>query len=212
MALARTLVVKPRVLLLDEPLSALDRQLRDDMRTEIRALVKEVGITTILVTHDQDEALAMADRVAVMRDGRLEQWGTPEALYSAPANCFVAGFLGRINELGATSLDDSGEGFAVDFAGGSRARLPCPDSPPREGVALRVLARVEATGFVPAGEGMFDATVAMRQFMGAHVELLLHTDAQEPLRVELRGDAPVPAPGSRCGVRLSGPGIFVYPA
>ena len=96
-ALARTLVVKPSVLLLDEPLSALDRQLRDAMRTELRALLKGINITTVIVTHDQDEALTLADRVAVMRKGRIEQIGTPAEIYNNPATRFVASFIGQTN-------------------------------------------------------------------------------------------------------------------
>ncbi|MBI1774564.1 MAG: ABC transporter ATP-binding protein [Proteobacteria bacterium] len=98
-ALARTLVVQPAVLLLDEPLSALDRQLRDAMRTELRTLLKQVGITTIIVTHDQEEALTLADRVAVMRDGKIEQIGVPREVYHHPANRFVASFIGHTNYI-----------------------------------------------------------------------------------------------------------------
>jgi ABC-type Fe3+/spermidine/putrescine transport system ATPase subunit len=97
--LARALVVEPSVLLLDEPLSNLDAKLREAMRSEIRALVRRLGVTTVLVTHDQDEALAMADRVAVMRDGRVEQYGTPDEVYGSPSNRFVADFVGRANLL-----------------------------------------------------------------------------------------------------------------
>jgi putative spermidine/putrescine transport system ATP-binding protein/spermidine/putrescine transport system ATP-binding protein len=96
-ALARTLVVEPSVLLLDEPLSALDRQLRDAMRAELRSLLKAVNITTVIVTHDQDEALTLADRVAVMRKGRIEQIGAPAEIYGKPATRFVASFIGQTN-------------------------------------------------------------------------------------------------------------------
>ncbi|GAA1645958.1 ABC transporter ATP-binding protein [Georgenia ruanii] len=98
-ALARALVTRPRVLLLDEPLSALDAQVRVQLREEIRRLQTELGITTLFVTHDQEEALAVADRVAVMRAGVVEQVGTPEELYSTPATAFVAGFVGLSNRL-----------------------------------------------------------------------------------------------------------------
>ncbi|HEV8176097.1 MAG TPA: ABC transporter ATP-binding protein, partial [Gemmatimonadales bacterium] len=94
-ALARALAPEPRVLLLDEPLSNLDPSLRERTRREIRELIRRVGITTVLVTHEQDEAFDLGDRVAVLRGGRLEQVGTPEDLYAAPANEFVAGFVGR---------------------------------------------------------------------------------------------------------------------
>src|SRR5262249_47956312 len=98
-ALARTLVVRPSVLLLDEPLSALDRQLRDEMRHELRRLLTAVNITALIVTHDQDEALALADRIVVMRAGRVEQIGSPREVYRKPRTRFVAGFVGESNFL-----------------------------------------------------------------------------------------------------------------
>ena len=109
-ALARALVVEPAVLLLDEPLSALDAKVRTTLREEIRRLQQDVGITTLFVTHDQDEALAISDRVGVMSHGRLEQLGTPREVYSNPASAFVARFVGQINELAGTS---NGNGIAV---------------------------------------------------------------------------------------------------
>jgi iron(III) transport system ATP-binding protein len=105
-ALARALAPNPRLLLLDEPLSALDAQVRASLRSEIRALQKRLGIVTIMVTHDQEEALSMADRVVLMHDGRIEQAGTPDELYRQPRTRFVAGFVGRMNMLPATVLAD----------------------------------------------------------------------------------------------------------
>ena len=98
-ALARALVNRPRVLLLDEPLGALDRQLRQEMQVELKAIQAAVGITFVVVTHDQEEALTMSDRIAVLRDGRIEQVGAPAAVYERPANPFVAGFVGTSNVL-----------------------------------------------------------------------------------------------------------------
>ncbi|HEY4726278.1 MAG TPA: ABC transporter ATP-binding protein [Actinomycetota bacterium] len=98
-ALARALVNRPRVLLLDEPLGALDRQLRQEMQVELKAIQAEVGITFVVVTHDQEEALTMSDRIAVLRDGRIEQVGAPAEVYERPANPFVAGFVGTSNVL-----------------------------------------------------------------------------------------------------------------
>ena len=98
-ALARALVTRPRVLLLDEPLSALDAKVRVQLRDEIRRIQTELGITTVFVTHDQEEALAVADRVAVMKDGRIEQIGTPEELYATPSSPFVADFVGLSNRV-----------------------------------------------------------------------------------------------------------------
>jgi iron(III) transport system ATP-binding protein len=105
-ALARALAPNPRLLLLDEPLSALDAQVRASLRSEIRSLQKRLGIVTIMVTHDQEEALSMADRVVLMHNGRIEQAGTPDELYRQPRTRFVAGFVGRMNMLPATVLAD----------------------------------------------------------------------------------------------------------
>ena len=98
-ALARTLAVSPKVLLLDEPFGALDKNLRLDMQIEVKRLQRELGITTIMVTHDQEEALSMADRIAVMQSGRVEQFGTPDDIYDRPQTAFVAGFVGTSNML-----------------------------------------------------------------------------------------------------------------
>jgi putative spermidine/putrescine transport system ATP-binding protein len=138
-ALARTLVVQPAVLLLDEPLSALDRQLRDVMRTELRGLLKQVGITTVIVTHDQQEALTLADRVAVMREGEIEQIGAPRDIYHRPANRFVASFIGQTNYLSGRVLTTVGGLMTVSIGGTTvktqgAGRLPVGD---RVDVAIR---------------------------------------------------------------------------
>jgi len=113
-ALARALVKRPRVLLLDEPLSALDKKLREEMQLELKRLQAEVGITFLVVTHDQEEALVMADRVAVLRDGKLAQVGTPNELYEHPANRFVAGFIGQMNFLDGEAVEG---GVQINGAG-----------------------------------------------------------------------------------------------
>jgi ABC-type Fe3+/spermidine/putrescine transport system ATPase subunit len=112
-ALARALAPEPRVLLLDEPLSNLDPSLRERTRREIRELIRRVGITTVLVTHEQDEAFDLGDRVAVLRAGRLEQVGTPEELYASPANEFVAEFVGRSSSIGVVVLGAGDRGLRV---------------------------------------------------------------------------------------------------
>ena len=118
-ALARALVIEPDVLLLDEPLSALDANLREEMRTELKIIQREVGITTIFVTHDQEEALAMSDRIVVMNHGVVEQSGTPEDVYNTPASRFVASFLGQSNLLeGRVIATSKGEAKIALDAGG----------------------------------------------------------------------------------------------
>jgi putative spermidine/putrescine transport system ATP-binding protein len=113
-ALARALANKPQVLLLDEPLSALDAKIRVSLREEIRALQKALGITTIFVTHDQEEALSMSDRIVVMSDGRMEQVGDPFAIYNYPSTRFVAGFVGTLNILKAQVIDPATGQLAID--------------------------------------------------------------------------------------------------
>jgi len=143
-ALARALINHPRVLLLDEPLGALDLKLRKQMQLELKRIQTEVGITFIYVTHDQDEAMTMSDRIAVMNAGRLEQLGSPEELYERPATEFVAGFLGVSNLLdgrvGAVADDARGLSEVV-LDGGSRVRVPTDGLP--SGTAVRVGVRPE---------------------------------------------------------------------
>lgn len=112
-ALARALVIKPDVLLMDEPLSNLDAKLRIEMRSAIRALQQEFGITTVYVTHDQEEALAVSDRIAVMKGGDIQQTGTPEEVFRTPSNLFVAHFIGKANDFTGEIVDISGEGMTI---------------------------------------------------------------------------------------------------
>jgi spermidine/putrescine transport system ATP-binding protein len=116
-ALARALVNRPAVLLLDEPMSALDRKLREEMQVELKLLQQELGTTFIFVTHDQEEALSMSDRVAVMKDGRIEQIGTASSVYDAPESAFVAGFIGRQNSFTGTITSFDSAGVSVRTAG-----------------------------------------------------------------------------------------------
>ena len=118
-ALARALAPRPRLLLLDEPLSALDAKLRQAMRQEIQAVQRELGVTTLYVTHDQEEALAISDRIAVVREGRLEQVGTPEEVYHRPRSLFVAGFIGQANLVPGTVAARDRAGRPAGHAPGS---------------------------------------------------------------------------------------------
>ena len=123
MALARALVLRPAVLLLDEPLGALDAKIRKQLRLELKALQEEVGITFVFVTHDQEEALSMSDRIAVMNAGRIEQIGTPAEVYEQPATVFVADFLGVSN-----LMDAAAEGDGVVRIGDFRLRAGCGEA------------------------------------------------------------------------------------
>jgi iron(III) transport system ATP-binding protein len=153
-ALARALVVQPRCLLLDEPLSNLDAKLRLDMRSEIRRICKDAGLTAVYVTHDQKEALSVADRLAVLHAGRVRQVGAPEEVYRRPVDAFVAGFIGETNLLDARLLDagPGGETRVLTPIGaltGSAAAAPLPPA----GAAVTVCVRPEAIRFDPAVPG-----------------------------------------------------------
>ncbi|MFD7440339.1 ABC transporter ATP-binding protein [Streptomyces sp. NPDC059909] len=145
-ALARALALRPRLLLLDEPLSALDAQVRVTLREEIRRLQLELGITTVFVTHDQEEALSMADRVAVMNRGRLEQCAAPTELYARPATDFVAGFIGTMNRVPGHAVD----GGLVEVLG---VRLPVEGDAPAPGGPVHALIRPEALDVVVDASG-----------------------------------------------------------
>ncbi|MGE0241838.1 MAG: ABC transporter ATP-binding protein, partial [Parvibaculaceae bacterium] len=127
-ALARAIVIEPDVLLLDEPLSALDANLREEMRTELKIIQREVGITTIFVTHDQEEALAMSDRIVVMNHGLIEQNGTPEDVYRAPASKFVASFLGQSNLLPGTIVSTGAGKAKITLDNGAGIETQAPAS------------------------------------------------------------------------------------
>lgn len=160
-ALARALALRPRVLLLDEPLSALDAKVRLTLREEIRRVQQELGITTVFVTHDQEEALSMADRVAVMRGGRMEQCATPAELYGRPATAFVAEFVGTMSRIPART---AGIG-TVEVLG---RRLPVDGEAP-EGPEVDVLVRPEAVRVTADEAG--EARVTATSFLGAVTRL-----------------------------------------
>jgi putative spermidine/putrescine transport system ATP-binding protein len=190
-ALARALVTRPRVLLLDEPLSALDAKVRVQLRDEIRRIQTDLGITTLFVTHDQEEALAVADRVAVMREGNIEQIGTPEDLYTRPATSFVATFIGLSNTLDAELV-----GSEVRVL---NAALPLLGTGPTDG-AVTAYIRPEDVSFASTG---IPATVVASSFLGSLRRTQVRLDSGELLfvqhDVQLR-----PQSGERVYIELRG--------
>jgi putative spermidine/putrescine transport system ATP-binding protein len=148
-AVARALIFNPPVLLMDEPLGALDRKLRSRLQVELRALQRSLGITVIYVTHDQEEALAMSDRIAVMREGQIAQMGTGEALYENPTSAFVADFLGESNILRGTILSHDATGGSVRLASGLTFKYCGGDLPRSERVTLTI--RPERVRILRAG-------------------------------------------------------------
>ncbi|MGC4809163.1 ABC transporter ATP-binding protein [Micromonospora sp. DT228] len=178
-ALARALVNRPRVLLLDEPLGALDLKLRRQMQIELKRIQTEVGITFVHVTHDQEEALTMADTVAVMHDGRIEQQGTPADLYELPATAFVANFLGQSNLLAGDATGASGGDVAVT-AHGSRFSVPAgrarsDHGPVHLGVRPEKLILVGSADQVPAGHQHVTGVVTDASYLGVSTQYLLRT-------------------------------------
>jgi putative spermidine/putrescine transport system ATP-binding protein len=177
-ALARALVFAPHLLLLDEPLSALDRKLRADMQIELKAFHRQIGLTFIYVTHDQEEALSMSDRIAILRDGRLLQLGTPTDLYEKPATRFVASFLGKSNFLAGSVVQGANGSFAYDTAGG---RFVQAGAPPAQ-AGGKVLAAIRPERLQVLTEGMTAAnsvagTIAEFSYLGTSFHLLVDTAA-----------------------------------
>lgn len=165
-ALARALVIEPTLLLLDEPLSNLDAALRGELRLEIRRIQRELGITTVLVTHDQEEALSVSDRIAVLSDGQLQQLGAPNELYHEPANRFVAEFVGKMNLLPASRLDAG----RYRLTSGDEIRAANADGPAEVLVAVRP--EVVRVGTDDGGNRV-KGTIQSRVFLGEITELRL---------------------------------------
>jgi len=168
-AIARALVNEPEVLLLDEPLGALDLKLRKDMQVELKRIQKMLGITFVYVTHDQEEALSMSDTVVVMKDGTIQQIGTPEMIYNEPKNAFVADFIGESNIVPGKMIRDR----LVHFA---NRDFECVDSGFEENEEVDVVIRPEDVKLVSKEEGMLQGEVKSVVFKGVHYEMMIQND------------------------------------
>jgi len=204
-ALARALAPEPSVLLLDEPLSNLDPALRERTRRELRQLVHRLGITAVVVTHEQDDAFDLGDRIALLRQGRLEQLGTADQLYATPATAFVAAFIGRASEVPARVLSPGtaeveGRTWPARWAGAT---------PPVAGAAARLLARPEGLRLVPASGDHLSGTVTDRRFTGAVAYFLVETDSG--LMLEVAAAPSAAREGERVGVTPADSGLHLYP-
>ena len=198
-ALARAIVARPRLLLMDEPLGALDRRLRESLQIEIRRLSRDLGLTVINVTHDQEEALTMSDRIALLADGKLVQYGTPEELYSNPSNEIAARFIGESNIF--TGIVTGGSGGATLSSAAGRIALPASASAELEGSEARLVVRpsvvtvAKAAAAVDPAQCHMPGTVIANIFAGdsrkvvvdgAHGgELIVRMDAAEPFDFEV---------------------------
>ena len=168
-AIARALVNRPKVLLLDEPLGALDLRLRKDMQNELKRIQQQMGITFIYVTHDQEEALTMSDTVVVMDKGRIQQIGTPEDIYNEPKNAFVADFIGESNIVSGVMNED----YLVSFAG---QKFRCEDRGFAKNEPVDVVVRPEDIDIVPVGESMLTGEVTGVTFKGDYYEVIADID------------------------------------
>ena len=165
-AIARAIVNKPHVLLLDEPLAALDLKLRKDMQIELKNMQKELGVTFIYVTHDQEEALSMSDTIVVLDGGKIQQIGAPCDIYNEPKNAFVADFIGESNIIDGVML----ENYKANFSGHT---FQCLDKGFAMGEPVDVVVRPEDVDIVPEGEGMLSGNVTQVTFMGVHNEIIV---------------------------------------
>ena len=168
-AIARALVCEPRVLLLDEPLGALDLKLRKDMQIELKRIQQRTGITFIYVTHDQEEALTMSDRIVVMNHGVIQQVGSPTDIYNEPENAFVADFIGESNIIDGVMLEDR----KVEFCG---REFECVDSGFGTNTPVDVVIRPEDLRLVYAGDGLLQGVVESIVFKGVHYEMMVRTE------------------------------------
>lgn len=216
-ALARALAFTPRVLLMDEPLGALDRKLREAMQVEIRRIQRELGITTIFVTHDQEEALGLADRIAVMAEGRVEQLGDPEELYRRPRTSFVADFIGKTNFLTGRVNSRSDRRCTVRLEGGGTIAAMAEDNAD-EGMEVLVATRPELMR-ISAPDAVRDpgadlnsvaGIIERRRFLGNLGHYFVRTDWGQSLLVEVTGHAAQGEIGERVVVVWDAEASIVY--
>jgi putative spermidine/putrescine transport system ATP-binding protein len=202
-AIARAVVLEPSLVLMDEPLSNLDAKLRLEMRTEIRRLHQSLGLTTVYVTHDQEEALSLADRLVVLRDGRVQQIGTPEQLHTEPANWHVADFMGYRNLLPLTAGPRQGAGIVVEVEGQELVGTPVGDPAPGSAVIAGI--RPEDLRIGPG----LSATVEVVEYQGREVAVEARTAGG--LALHLRS-VERPAVGERITVTADPQRLLVFPS
>jgi len=208
-ALARAIVIRPRVLLFDEPLSNLDAKLRVHMREELRDLQKRLSITAVYVTHDQEEAMAISDRIVVMHQGSIVQQGTAEALYHHPESAFVAQFIGRTNLVSGRLLRVGPDGLEVEVAGRPH-RLAGRAAGAAVGETVRLVLRPERIALGPAEEGGVPGRVLSRTFLGEKVEYRIRVGAEE-LQVTDYGTERLFGADQAVGLRLPSDGVPILP-
>jgi putative spermidine/putrescine transport system ATP-binding protein len=192
-ALARCFVYRPQIVLLDEPLGALDKNLREHMQLELRKLHRQVGATFIYVTHDQEEALTLSDRVCLMNHARIEQLGKPHDIYDRPVSRFAAAFIGHSNLL------DGGIGADGSFRWNGRS-LPVPDAHKGAVETATLMVRPEMARLAEPGRGFMDGVVSEVVFHGSDVKVLLDVGAEHRFSARIACRAPRPAAGDRLAI------------
>ena len=197
-AIARAIVNRPQVLLLDEPLGALDLKLRTDMQLELKRIQQQVGITFIYVTHDQEEALTMSDTVVVMNEGKIQQIGSPEDIYNEPKNAFVADFIGESNIIDGTMPEDR----VVRMYG---RNFPCLDEGFAPGESVDIVIRPEDIDIVPVAEGQLTGTVTEVTFKGMHYDIIVDFRGFKWL-IQTTDYSPV---GAKIGVKIDPDGFHI---
>jgi putative spermidine/putrescine transport system ATP-binding protein len=208
-ALARALAPQPRMLLLDEPLSALDAKIRVSLRQEIRAIQRELGITTLFVTHDQEEALSISDRIVVLSAGNVEQFGTPFEIYNRPATRFVATFVGTLNTLNARVADVANKTVAID---GQIVSIPALPASASNGQDIAITVRPEAVSLANghARDVVLDGTVSEVSFLGSVIRLKVDL-GENAIYLDTFNDQRTPPPvhAQKVRVTLAGSDILV---
>jgi len=209
-AIGRAIVREPRIFLFDEPLSNLDAELRMQMRVEINKLHQRLGSTMIFVTHDQVEAMTLADRIVVLRDGVVEQVGTPLELYNRPANVFVAGFIGspRMNFLAGKVLASNGDTATIELASGSRLESTFPEAAPAVGEAVTVGVRPEDLAPTDSG-GVLTGEVQIAEQLGGETFVYVALEGGDTITVEIKGQAAVSS-GDRMHLEFAGGKYHVF--
>jgi spermidine/putrescine transport system ATP-binding protein len=211
-ALARALINRPKVLLLDEPLGALDLKLRKELQLELRNLQHDVGITFVYVTHDQEEALTMSDRIAVMNEGRVQQLAGPTTLYETPANRFVAGFIGQTNVFSGTVEEASGARVVLRTPEGSRIEAVVRGETELERVGeTHAAVRPEKVRFGGAGDNVLGAEVRQIIYLGASTQYIVELDGGGELTLYQQNahDAAGPSEGDAVSVAWDAPNCLI---
>ena len=197
-AIARAIVNEPEILLLDEPLGALDLKMRKEMQLELKGMHEKLGITFIYVTHDQEEALTMSDKIVVMSEGKIQQIGTPEDIYNEPKNAFVADFIGESNIIDGVMLQDN----LVQMYG---RKFPCLDGGFKENEPVDVVIRPEDIDIVPVEQGQLTGTVTSVTFKGMQYDIIVDFRGFKWL-IQTTDHSPA---GARIGIKIDPDGIHV---